>query len=147
MHSFSWMCRVFCTHYINTFMILIQGVHKVRVHFVCIFILKCTRTLWTPCIFMILLWHCCKSMFRFCVHGFEFYRRHFFCRPEADSACKVKRCLVSVLVWMNFLSVDLSHKSRFVRGAFRFAFRDNLIREIKAASICYNSLGQIVLGI
>ena len=30
----------------------IQGVHKVRVHSVCIFILKCTRTLWTPCIYL-----------------------------------------------------------------------------------------------
>ena len=28
----------------------IQGVHKVRVHFRVINFLKCTRTLWTPCI-------------------------------------------------------------------------------------------------
>ena len=34
--------------YIN---IYIQGVHKVRVHFKKFITLKCTRTLWTPCIY------------------------------------------------------------------------------------------------
>ena len=37
------------------FSVDIQGVHKVRVHFRVINFLKCTRTLWTPCMYSFLL--------------------------------------------------------------------------------------------
>ena len=42
----------------NKIFIYIQGVHKVRVHFALKVHLKCTRTLWTPCItvYLVRIW-------------------------------------------------------------------------------------------